>query len=276
MHIEGPVLWSIVPDNSVEQLSHCQYCTTRLYRCRRRRDLHERSCGQHYGPHETSVKIGVEPKGGAPTAVCEHVTRFCSNWLRVIPRVDEHRCSDCGEVMNTDVPPCNCCYHLEECNCCFFCRSVPCHYPQTASLNLLSVGITSLSPEAFGLIPTKELVQVAADLQKLRLCYTPKDAASIWTNTDMQHHAQNSAKAEMLRKFVLTLPATLDYASPLNSHFRAKLIPFCDAVIVSELNFYAEMLHPNIQLETGWPPFGIQPCCYRARLAASKRLTRIT
>ena len=168
-----------------------------------------------------------------------------------------------------------CCCHLEECNCCFFCRSVPCHCPQTTSLNLPSVGIQLLSPEAFGLTMTKELTQVALDLQKLRMCYTPRNTANIWTINALQNHSQNSAKAETLRRFVLALPGALDYSLPLNSHFRAKLVQFCDAVIVLELNFFVMMLHPNVQLEQGWTPFGIQPCCDRARLEASKRLTSI-
>ena len=82
----------------------------------------------------------------------------------------------------------------------------------------------SLSPEALGLIMTGELAQVAADLQKLRLCYTPEGTTNIWTGTDMHNDARNSAKAERLRTFALAMPAAVDYTLPLNSHFRAKLV----------------------------------------------------
>ena len=67
-----------------------------------------------------------------------------------------------------------------------------------------------------------------------------------------------------------------DYTLPLNPHFKAKLVQFCDAVSVLEMNLYVKLLHPNIQLEDGWTPFGVQPCCDRARSAALKRLTCIT
>jgi len=230
---------------------------------------------------EAVTTINDEPQGnlannGAePESNCEHITYFCSNGFRTVPRTDEHKCSDCGDVVDTNVPSCNCCCHLEECNCCFFCKSVPCHCPQTTLLSLTSVGIQLLSPEAFGLIMTKELTQVAIDLQKLRLCYTPGNTPNIWTINALRSQSQNSAKAETLRSFVLALPGALDYSLPLNSFLRARLVQFCDAVIVLELNFFVKMLHPNVQLEQGWTPFGIQPCCDRARLDASKRLTSI-
>lgn len=141
VHEEGSALWPNVPNNSMDQLFHCQHCTTRLYRCRRRRNIHERSCGQHYEPHENSDKVGAGPEGGIPAVACEHITCFCSNGLRIIPRIDGHQCSDCGETVDTDVPPCECCCHTEECRCCFFCRSIPCHCPQTSSLAMAGVGI---------------------------------------------------------------------------------------------------------------------------------------
>ena len=101
----------------------CKYCTTRLYRCRRRRDLHERSCGQHYEPHETSVIAGEGESIDmsysfhicTPESACEHITCFCSNGLRIVPRANAHRCSDCGEVVDTVIPPYNCCCHQEKC-----------------------------------------------------------------------------------------------------------------------------------------------------------------
>ena len=117
---------------------------------------------------------------------------------------------------------------------------------------MASVGIQSLSPEAFGIIMTNELAQVSCDLQRLRLCYTPEGSNNVWTDNNMQNHTQSSTKAEILRRFILALPVELDDSLPLSSHFRSKRIQFCDAVIVLELNLYVKMLHLNSQMENGW------------------------
>ena len=121
---------------------------------------------EHSRASEKSLSASaLGPEGDKPPIACAHVTCFCSNGLRIIPGIDGHRCTDCGETVDTDVPPCECCCHTERCTCCFFCKSIPCHCPQMPSLAVSTQGIHSLSPEAFGLIMTNELAQVSRELQ---------------------------------------------------------------------------------------------------------------
>ena len=292
VHVEGSTntLWATVPNNSMEEFFQCQYCMTRLYRCRRRRDLHERSCGQHYEPHETSVCTDTQQASTlAPKPSCEHITCFCSNGLRIIPRENGHLCGDCGIIVDMGIlfppcNPCNCCCHEEGCDCCFYCRMRPCHcpamqmqevLPQFRSLEPYWANIHLLSPETLDVILACEVKQVSCDLQTLRLCHTPEGDTSVWIGTGAHVDTRNSAKAERLRKFALSLPSGTSYTLPFDSNCRAKLIQFCDAVIVLELNFHIKLLHPNVQLEHSWTPFGIQPCCDKARMWSSQRLTRI-
>ena len=118
VHIEGSALWSTVPNNSIEQHGFTGVADEGT-------SMRGAADSIMNWSHKTSV-IGdvIEADICAPGSVCEHITCFCSNGLRIVPRANEHQCSDCGEVVDTDIPPCSCCCHQEECNCCFFCQTI--------------------------------------------------------------------------------------------------------------------------------------------------------
>ena len=117
---------------------------------------------------------------------CKHPETFCPNGLRITQGQEGHVCRVCGEKLETDVPPCNCCCHQEVCGGNSNCLEMTCSgseqtQRQSAKMDVYvdrmagqaqqQLAVAAISLESLSGILTIPVNQARKDFGPGRLCY---------------------------------------------------------------------------------------------------------
>ena len=218
---EGLKLWRCASDYSSETFRQCQHCAERLYRCPRRRDIHQRGCNQRPEPQGRPINLTLQTNAKTEEAHCTHPEIFCPNGLLLAEGRKKNTCGTCGEKLETDVPPCKCCCHKTTCGGRSSCLEPTCN--ESEQIGLIPAEMRRcgerkaremqqqpvspmISLESLSSILTIVINQAKTDFQSDRLCYTQKGKQNIWAGADACEDRRNTAKAEQLRNFIISLP----------------------------------------------------------------------
>ena len=167
-------------------------------------------------PQGRSINLTLQTNIKSEETHCTHPETFCPNGLLVTEGHKNHTCSTCGEKLETDVPPCNCCCHEKTCGGRSSCLEptcneseqmglIPAEVRQSGERKAREVQQQPVSPaislESLSGILTIVINQAKTDFESGRLLYaTHKEAKRTYgqgqmpVKTDATQLKQNSSE----------------------------------------------------------------------------------